>query len=174
MSKYISKTLVSEEKIQEMVDRLASEIKKDYEGKELIMIGVLKGSVLFMSDLMRALDLDMKIDFISVSSYLGTKSTGVVRIIKDTDIDVSGQHVLLVEDIVDTGLTLAYLRELFQDRKPASLAVCTAFDKPDRRKIHVPVEYIGQAIPNEFVVGYGLDYAEKYRNLPDVCIIEDD
>lgn len=174
MKKEISKILINQADIQAMVERLAAEIEQDYAGKELIMIGVLKGSVPFMSDLMRAVDLDVVIDFISVSSYKGTRSTGIVRILKDTDIDVSGKHVLLVEDIVDTGLTLAYLRELFKDRKPASLAVCTAFDKPERREIDVDVEYIGQSIPNEFVVGYGLDYDQKYRNLPYLGVLAED
>lgn len=174
MSKFIEKTLLSENEIKEMVAELGKQITTDYADKELVIIGVLRGSVVFMADLIREIDLPLSIDFISVSSYQGTKSTGVVQILKDTQEEITGKHVLLVEDIVDTGLTLAYLRELFQDRQPASLAVCAAFDKPSQRTIDVPVEYIGKAVPDAFVVGYGLDFKQKYRNLPYLAILGDD
>lgn len=174
MSKYIAETLITESEIKAMVERLGAQLNHDYAGKQVVIIGVLRGSVVFMSDLIRQLDFPVEIDFISVSSYQGTKSTGVVKIVKDTDHDVTGKHVILVEDIVDTGLTLNYLRELFTDRGPASLRVCSAFDKPDCRQVAVAVEYIGQAIPNAFVVGYGLDYQQRYRNLPYLAVLGDD
>ncbi|MDO5033601.1 MAG: hypoxanthine phosphoribosyltransferase [Eubacteriales bacterium] len=174
MSKYIAETLITESEIQAMVEKLGAQINRDYQGKNVVIIGVLRGSVVFMADLIRQLNLPVEIDFISVSSYQGTKSTGVVKIVKDTDHDVTGKHVILVEDIVDTGLTLKYLRELFSDRKPASLRVCSAFDKPSCRKVEVEVEYIGQAIPNAFVVGYGLDYQQLYRNLPYLAVLGED
>ncbi len=174
MGKVVADILLNEQEIKSMVKRVAAEIKRDYEGKKPVLVGVLRGSVVFLADLIRELDFELTIDFISVSSYSGTKSTGVVRIIKDTEQDLSGKHIILVEDIVDTGLTLSYLRALFMDRMPASLAVCSAFDKPDCRTVDVPVEYIGQAIPDKFVVGYGLDYKQEYRNLPYLAILGDD
>lgn len=174
MGKYIQSTLISVAELKEMTTRLGQQITADYQDKELVMVGILRGSVVFMTDLMRAINLPMVIDFMSVSSYQGTKSSGVVRIIKDIDVDITDKHVLLVEDIVDTGLTLDYLRKIIMERKPASLAVCTAFDKRAARKIEVPVEYVGLQVPNAFVVGYGLDYQQHYRNLPDLEILADD
>lgn len=174
MGKYIEKTLVSREELKSMCERLGRQISHDYAGKEIVLICVLKGGVVFLTDLMREIDLPLTIDFMSVSSYSGTKSTGVVRIIKDVDQDIQGKHVLLIEDIVDTGLTLAHLKELLKTRNPASIAVCSAFDKPDCRQVEVDVEYIGCSLPNAFVVGYGLDYQQKYRNIPYVAVLADD
>lgn len=174
MAKQVQNILMTEAEIKQMVERIAAAINRDYQGEEVVLIGVLRGAVVFLTDLIRALDIDLMIDFISVSSYQGTKSTGVVRIEKDTDIDISGKHVILVEDIVDTGLTLKYLQDLFGRRKPRSLKICAAFNKKDCRTVDVPVDYIGCDIPNAFVVGYGLDYNQKYRNLPFLGILGDD
>ena len=167
------KILVSKEEIKEKTMELAKKISQDYEGKELVLVGVLKGGFVFLADLMRFITIPVDMDFISVSSYgHATSSSGVVRIIKDIDIDVTGKHVLIVEDLVDTGLTLSHLMDLFHTRGPLSVKICTALDKPSRRKVQIQVEYKGIEIPDEFVVGYGLDYKGKYRNLPDVCILE--
>lgn len=167
------KILVSKEEIKEKTIELAQQISKDYSGKEIVLVGVLKGGFVFLADLMREITIPVDMDFIAVSSYGdSTSSSGVVRIIKDIDIDVTGKHVLIVEDLVDTGLTLSYLKELFNTRGPASVKICTALDKPSRRKVKIDVEYEGIIIPDEFVIGYGLDYKGKYRNLPDVCILE--
>lgn len=174
MGKVIEKTLVSRDELKSMCEYLGKKITEDYAGKEIILICVLKGGVVFLTDLMREIDLPLTIDFMSVSSYSGTKSTGVVRIIKDVDQDIQGKHVLIVEDIVDTGLTLAHLKELLSTRNPASIAVCSAFDKPDCRKVDVKVEYVGRSLPDEFVVGYGLDYQQRYRNIPYVAVLADD
>lgn len=172
MAHYVKEVLISREEIDRMVTGLADRITKDYQGREVVMVGILKGSFIFMSDLVRKIDLPMVIDFMSVSSYYGgTKSSGVVKIVKDLDNDIEGKHVIIVEDIVDSGLTLGHLKEMLLTRNPASLAVCAAFDKPDRRKIDIAAEYTGSQIPDEFIIGYGLDYDGKYRNLPDVCIL---
>ena len=172
MAHYVRDVLISREEIDKMVTGLADRITKDYQGREVVMVGILKGSFIFMSDLVRKIDLPMVIDFMSVSSYYGgTKSSGVVKIVKDLDNDIEGKHVIIVEDIVDSGLTLGHLKEMLLTRNPASLAVCAAFDKPDRRKIDIAAEYTGSQIPDEFIIGYGLDYDGKYRNLPDVCIL---
>ncbi len=137
------------------------------------MVGVLKGGFVFLSDLMRELSIPVDLDLISVSSYgEATKSSGVVRIIKDIDINITGKHVLIVEDLVDTGLTLKHLKELFNTRGPLSVKICAALDKPSRRKVDIDIEYKGIEIPDKFVVGYGLDYAGKYRNFPDVCVLK--
>jgi hypoxanthine phosphoribosyltransferase len=141
----------------------------------VFLIGVLKGSFMFMADLARSIDLTVDMDFIAVSSYAGgTQSTGVVRIIKDVEQNIAGKHVIVVEDIVDSGLTLNHLKQLLSTRNPASIALCTAFDKPERRRVAIDVEYVGRRIPDEFIVGYGLDYDGIYRNLPDVRILRDD
>ena len=170
--KGIEKILVDREAIAEKTKELGRKISQDYEGKELILVGVLKGGFMFLADLVREITIPVEMDFISVSSYgASTKSSGVVRIIKDIDISVDRKHVLIVEDLVDTGLTLKHLKELFNTRGPASVKVCTILDKPSRRKVEIDVEYEGIIIPDEFVVGYGLDYAGKYRNLPDVCTL---
>ncbi len=171
----VKEVLISREEIQSVVTRLAQQITRDYQGKEIVIVGVLKGSFIFMADLVRQIPLPVVIDFMSVSSYYGgTKSSGVVKIIKDLDVDIEGKHVLIVEDIVDSGLTLANLKEMLMTRNPASLRVCAAFDKPDRRKVDIAAEYTGMKIPDAFIIGYGLDYDGVYRNLPDVCVLSVD
>lgn len=165
--------LLSAEQLQERVKEMGKEISRDYAGKEILMIGVLRGAVIFMADLARAIEVPAAIDFMAVSSYgLGTSSSGVVRILKDLDEELEGKHVLVVEDIIDSGLTLKYLLENLKSRKPASIKLCTLLNKPDRRKVEVEIDYNGFTIPDYFVVGYGLDYAEKYRNLPFVGILK--
>jgi hypoxanthine phosphoribosyltransferase len=168
----IEGVLIDRETISRRVKELGARISQDYEGKELVLVGVLKGGFIFLADLMREITIPVDMDFISVSSYgASTKSSGVVRIIKDIDINITGKHVLIVEDLIDTGLTLNHLKDLFKTRGPASVKVCTAFDKPSRRKVEVKAEYEGIVIPDKFIVGYGLDFAGKYRNLPDVCTL---
>lgn len=168
----IEEILVSREVMQKKTKELGERISGDYEGKELILVGVLKGGFMFMADLVREIRIPVDMDFISVSSYgNSTKTSGVVRIIKDIDINIANKHVLIVEDLVDTGLTLRHLKELFSTRGPLSVKVCTALDKPSRRKVDIEIEYEGTIIPDKFVVGYGLDYAGKYRNLADVCTL---
>lgn len=164
--------LVSEEEAEEIVAKLGKQISKDYEGKNLVLVSVLKGAVVFMADLMRAIDIPLSIDFMVVSSYHKTESTGTVKIIKDLDTDLTGKDILIVEDILDTGRTLASLMEILKMRNPASLKICTFLDKPDRRVADISAEYTGKVIPDEFVVGYGLDYDEAYRNLPYVGIYD--
>jgi len=173
MAKYIKDVLIRREQIEEMCRRLGKQISKDYEGEELYLICVLKGSFMFMADLIRELDVPCQIDFMSVSSYAGEKSTGIVKINKDLDRNISGKHVLLIEDIVDTGITLNHLVNLLSTRNPASLKIVTAFDKPERRQVEIDVHYIGMEIPNEFIVGYGLDLDGYYRELPDVVVLSD-
>ena len=164
--------LLPEEEIKAIVKRLGSEITADYEGKNLLVVSVLKGSVMIMADLLREIKLPLKIDFMAVSSYgSGTASSGTVKIIKDLDINLSGYDILIVEDILDSGATLSSLKEILLTRKPASVKICTCLDKPDRRKADIKADYVGAVIPDEFVVGYGLDYDEKYRNLPYVGIL---
>jgi hypoxanthine phosphoribosyltransferase len=175
MMKDIEEVLVSREQISEMVKRLGRRISEDYAGKELVLVGVLKGGFIFLADLMREISIPVDMDFIAVSSYgESTRSSGVVRIIKDIDLDVVGKHVLIVEDLVDTGLTLRHLKDLFNTRGPKSVKICTAFDKPSRRKVEIEVEYNGIEVPDKFIVGYGLDYAGRYRNLPDVCTLKEE
>ena len=164
--------LVSEEEAKEIVERLGKQISKDYEGKNLVLVSVLKGAVVFMADLMRAIDIPLSIDFMVVSSYNKTESTGTVKIIKDLDTDLTGKDILIVEDILDTGRTLASLMEILKMRNPASLKICTFLDKPDRRVSQITAQYTGKVIPDEFVVGYGLVYDEAYRNLPYVGIYD--
>lgn len=162
--------LVSAHDIQSRVQQLGERITEDYDAKELILIGILKGSFVFIADLARAIDLPLAVDFMAVSSYgMSTKSSGVVRIIKDLDQSVEGKHVLVVEDIVDTGLTLNYIYGHLKSRGATSVKICTLLDKASRRQIAVPVHYKGFEIPDAFVVGYGLDVEERYRNLADVC-----
>ncbi len=171
MHKDIQKVLLSEEEIAKRVKELGVQLTEDYKGKDLMVVGILKGCMLFLSDLVRAIDLPLTMDFMVVSSYgNATKSSGVVRIIKDLEREIEGKDVLIVEDIVDTGLTLSYLIENLKTRNPNSVKVCSLLDKPERRKVHVDIEYIGFGIPDEFVIGYGLDYAEVYRNLPFVGV----
>ncbi len=172
MVKY--KVLISEERLKENVKELAEQISRDYEGKELVLVGVLKGGFIFLADLAREISIPVKIDFISVSSYgNATESSGVVKIIKDVDADVTGKHVLIVEDMIDTGVTLNYLKDFFSTKGCKSVKICTALNKPARRKTDVVIEYKGMEIPDEFVVGYGLDYAGKYRNLKEVVVVEE-
>lgn len=163
----ISEILISEEELCEIVTRLGKEISEDYKDKNLMLISVLKGSVVFMADLMRAIKIPCKIDFMAVSSYgSGTKTSGVVKIIKDLTEPIEGADVLIVEDILDSGVTLSYLKKLLIARNPKSIKICTLLDKPERRKSDIFADYVGSSIPDEFAVGYGLDYDEKYRNLP--------
>jgi hypoxanthine phosphoribosyltransferase len=169
----IEEVLITREQIREKVKVLGTRISKDYEGKELVLIGVLKGGFVFLADLMREITIPIDMDLISVSSYgASTRSSGVVRIIKDIDINITNKHVLIVEDLVDTGLTLRYLRDMFNTRGPKSVKICTAFDKPSRRKVNIDIEYKGMEVPDRFIVGYGLDYAGKFRNLADVCVLK--
>jgi len=163
----LAKVLITEEELQAKIRELAGQIDTDYANKDLLLVAVLKGAVMVMADLSRALQSHVSLDFMAVSSYgSGTKSSGVVRILKDLDADISGRHVLIVEDIVDSGLTLSWLIDNLRTRRPASLEVCAIMRKPEAIKTEIDVKYIGFDIPNEFVVGYGLDYSEKYRNLP--------
>ncbi len=166
--------LISEPELKKRVKELAQEISSDYEGRDLLLIGVLKGSFVFLADLMRNMDYHVSVDFMGTSSYGdSTKSSGEVRITKDLEKSVAGRHVLLVEDIVDTGLTLRYLLDTLRTRQPASLRVCTLLDKPARRRVRVSLDYYGFIIPNSFVVGYGLDYDEQFRGLPFVGVLEE-
>ena len=168
----IDHVLLSEEQIQDKIRELATRIAVDYAGREVLLVGVLKGAVLFMSDFARALQLPTQMEFMAVSSYgSGTRTSGVVRILKDLDRDIADKHVLVLEDIIDSGLTLSWLLKNLGGRAPASLEVCALLRKPDAIKVEVPVKYIGFDIPNEFVVGYGLDYAERYRDLPFVGLL---
>ena len=158
--------LFTEEQIHSRLDELATEIWAEYAGKDLLLVGVLKGAVMVMADLSRALPGTAPVDWMAVSSYgSGTKSSGVVRILKDLDTDISGKHVLIVEDIVDSGLTLSWIKSNLESRSPASVEICTLLRKPEAAKVEIDVKWVGFDIPNEFVVGYGLDYAEQYRNL---------
>ncbi|NCC87142.1 MAG: hypoxanthine phosphoribosyltransferase [Clostridia bacterium] len=175
MKEDIKEVLLDEGEISEIVKKIGAQISKDYESKNLLLISVLKGSVVFMADLMRAIKIPCKIDFMVVSSY-GDKavSSGVVKIIKDLDINLSGYDLLIVEDILDTGRTLKSLMEILKTRNPNSVKICTFLDKPDRRAVDLSADYMGAQIPDEFVVGYGLDYDEKYRNLPYVGILKEE
>jgi hypoxanthine phosphoribosyltransferase len=169
----VSEILIAEERLQARIAEIGAEISADYAGGDLLLVGVLKGAVFFMADLMRAISLPCEIDFMAISSYgAGHDSSGVVRILKDLDINIEGRHVLVVEDIIDSGLTLSYLVRNLESRGPASLRVCALLTKPERREIEVDVRYVGFEIPNRFVVGYGLDFAERYRNLPYVGVLD--
>lgn len=175
MHKDIKEVLLSEEEIRDRVKELGKEITEDYKGKNLLVIGILKGAAVFMSELIRDIELPIKIDFMAVSSYGDfSMSTGEVKIIKDLDFSAENKHILIVEDIIDTGYTLNYLSDNLKKRGALSVRVCTLLDKPDRRVIGVPLDYLGFEIPDEFVVGYGLDYAERYRNLPYVGALKED
>jgi hypoxanthine phosphoribosyltransferase len=170
----VRKVLIGEDALQQRITELGEEISADYQGRDLLLIGVLKGAVFFMADLMRRLTVPCEIDFMAISSYAGaTESSGVVRILKDLDINIEGRDVLVVEDIIDSGLTLSYLMRNLEAREPATLEVCALMTKPARREIEVPVRYTGFEIPNEFVVGYGLDFGERYRNLPYVAVLDE-
>jgi hypoxanthine phosphoribosyltransferase len=166
----IGEILVQPDELSERVRALGREVTQDYRGKDLVLIGVLKGAVFFLADVMRAIDLPCEVDFMAVASYgSATDSSGVVRILKDLDISIQDRDVLIVEDIVDSGLTLQYLMRNLGARGPASLEVCALLTKPDRRKVDVPIRYVGFEIPDRFAIGYGLDHAERYRNLPYVA-----
>ena len=166
MGSRLTKVLLTEEQILARLDELAARVWEDYAGKDLLLVGVLKGAVLVMADLMRAMPGTVRMDWMAVSSYGScTKSSGVVRIIKDLDTDITDKHVLVVEDIIDSGLTLSWIMANLSSRKPASLEICTLLRKPEVAKVKIDVKYVGFDIPNEFVVGYGLDYAEDFRNL---------
>jgi len=170
----VGEVLIDEPTLQARITELGEEISNDYAGKDLLLVGVLKGAVFFMADLMRTLTVPCEVDFMAISSYGDeTDSSGVVRILKDLDIPLQDRHVLVVEDIIDSGLTLSYLMRNLRARQPASLEVCALLTKPGRREIEVPVRYVGFEIPNRFVVGYGLDYAERYRNLRYVGVLSE-
>ena len=169
----VKEVLISSSEIQETVRQMGDSVTEDYRGKRPLLVGILRGAVVVLGDLMRNIDLPCEIDFMDISSYgTGTSSSGVVRILKDLEEDITGRHVLIVEDIVDTGLTLSYLRRSLLARKPASLEICALLSKPSRRRVELDVKYLGFEVPDEFVVGYGLDFAGAYRNLPDICILK--
>ena len=169
----IDYVLYSEETLAETVKKLGAQISEDYEGRNLLLVSILKGSIVFMSDLMRSITIPCKIDFMAVSSYgSGVKSSGTVRILKDLDRDIRGYDVLIVEDILDSGMTLNYLMDLLYARNPNSIRICTLFDKPERRSVDIYADYKGIEVPDEFIVGYGLDYDEIYRNLPYVGVLK--
>ena len=175
VEKGVAEILIEEDELQRRIAELGDEISADYHGRELLLVGVLKGAVFFMADLMRELDVPCEIDFMAISSYgASTDSSGVVRILKDLDINIEGRHVLVVEDIIDSGLTLSYLMRMLESREPESLEICALLTKPERREIDVDVRYTGFEIPNRFVIGYGLDFAERYRNLPYVAVLHPD
>jgi hypoxanthine phosphoribosyltransferase len=171
----VGEVLIEEDALQDRVAALGHELSADYAGRDLLLIGVLKGAVFFMADLMRHITVPCEVDFMAISSYgASTDSSGVVRILKDLDINIEGRHVLVVEDIIDSGLTLSYLMRNLEARGPATLEICALLTKPDRREMDVPVRYIGFEIPDRFVIGYGLDFAERYRNLPYVAVLSDE
>lgn len=173
MKQDIERVLISEEELKARVLEIGSQISRDYEGKNLLMVSVLKGSVVFMSDLMRSITIPCRIDFMAISSYgSGVKTSGVVKIIKDLDIPLEGYDLLIVEDILDSGMTLDYTIGMLRGRNPKSIRLCTLLDKPERRKVDIKADYVGFTVPDAFVVGYGLDYDEKYRNLPYVGILK--
>jgi hypoxanthine phosphoribosyltransferase len=170
----IGEILVQSDELAHRVETLAAEISRDYEGRRLLLIGVLKGAMFFLSDLMRRIEVECEVDFMAVASYgSSTSSSGVVRILKDLDGSIEGRDVLIVEDIVDSGLTLSYLLRTLRAREPASLEVCALLTKPERRQVDLPIHYVGFEIPNRFVIGYGLDHAERFRNLPYVAVLNE-
>jgi hypoxanthine phosphoribosyltransferase len=175
LTRGVSKVLIEEDAVAARVAELGAEVSDDYAGKDLLLVGVLKGAVFFMADLMRRLTIPCEVDFMAISSYgASTDSSGVVRILKDLDVSIEGRDVLVVEDIIDSGLTLSYLIRNLESRNPASLEICALLTKPERREIDVEVRYTGFEIPNEFVIGYGLDFGERYRNLPYVAVLDPD
>ena len=169
----LEKVLITEDEIQRRLAEMAGEIDTDYQGRDLLLVGVLKGAVMVMADLARALHSPVEMDWMAVSSYgSGTKSSGVVRILKDLDKDITGRNVLIVEDIIDSGLTLQYLMRNLRARDPASLEVCSLLTKPERRRVELPIKYVGFEIPNRFAIGYGLDHGQRYRNLDYVAALD--
>lgn len=171
MERDIQSILISEEELKQICKRLGEQITRDYQGKKLLVVSVLKGAVVFMADLLREIKCDCEIDFIAVSSYSGTKTTGVVKFKKDLDIDPDGMDILIVEDILDSGVTLSYLRSVLMGRNANSIKICTLLDKPANRKADIKADYVGTEVPDAFIIGYGLDYNEKYRNLPYIGIL---
>lgn len=173
MNNDVMKVLLSGEEIEKRVSEIAARITEDYAGESVLMVGILRGAVVFFSELVKRVDLDLRFDFMVVSSYgSGTDSSGEIRIVKDLSQPIEGMNVIIVEDIIDTGYTLKNLKKLLSTRNPKSLKICSLLDKPSRRKVELEGDYIGFKVPNEFVVGYGLDYNEKYRNLPDICVLK--
>lgn len=173
MREDILKVLITEQELKNKIAQLGAQISKDYENKNLLMVSVLKGSVIFMADLMRAITIHARVDFMAVSSYgSGVKTSGVVKIVKDLDLPLDGYDILIVEDILDSGKTLDYLIDILNQRNPKSIKIATLLDKPERREVNIKPDYSGFVVPDEFVVGYGLDYAEKYRNLPFVGVLK--
>lgn len=165
--------LINRKEIAKTVIRLASEISRDYQGKQLLLIGVLKGSFMFMADLIRHLDLPMEIEFIKLSSYgAGQKTSGKVRVVQGLKTPIKGRDILIVEDIVDTGITISFLFDYLKKKKPASLKLCSLTDKPSRRRVPVSIDYLGFTVPDKFIVGYGIDFDERFRHLPDICFME--
>jgi hypoxanthine phosphoribosyltransferase len=168
------KILISHDEIAKAVDRLAREIKRDYQGKKPLLVGVLKGSFVFMADLIRQLDLPLELDFVRLSSYGAAKeSSGKVRVVQGLNTPIKGRDVLVIEDIVDTGITISFLLDYLKKKKPASLKLCALTDKPSRHRVPVSIEYLGFTLPNKFIVGYGIDFDERFRNLRDIYAIED-
>lgn len=173
MENDIKEVYFSAQEIDKIVKRLGKQISEDYKDKNLLLVSILKGSVIFMADLMRSIDIPCRIDFMSVSSYgSGVKTSGIVKIQKDLDLNLEGYDLLIVEDILDSGKTLYYVRDMLRTRNPASIKICTLFDKPDRREADIHADYSGSLVPDEFIVGYGLDYDEKYRNLPYIGVLK--
>lgn len=173
MHAHVSEILYSEEQLKQRVRELGERITADYQGKEPLFISILKGSFIFMSDLVREVDLHLTVDFMVVSSYgSGTKTSGTVKIVKDLDIDIEGRDIIIIEDILDSGLTLSYLKGLLEARNPASVRICTLLDKPERRTADIKADYVGYSIPDNFIVGYGLDYNEQYRSLPYIGVLK--
>lgn len=169
----VERILISEDEIQNRVRELAAQISQDYQGKEILLLCILKGGLMFLADLAKHIDVPVSMDFIGISSYgSATQSSGVVRITKDLEESIEGKHVLVIEDIIDSGLTLSYLINNLCIRKPASLRICTLLDKQVNREVNIPVDYVGFTVPNEFLVGYGLDYSELYRNIPYIFVIK--
>ena len=172
IEKEIKEVLISEEELKEICQKLGKQISKDYEGKNLLLVSVLKGAVVFLADLLREITCDCEIDFMAVSSYSGSKTTGIVKFKKDLDVSPIDRDILIVEDILDSGITLSYLKGVLEDRQASSIKICTLLDKPANRRADIKADYVGKVIPDEFVVGYGLDYDEKYRNLSFVGILD--
>jgi hypoxanthine phosphoribosyltransferase len=168
------KVIIPREEIAKRIDELATEVRRDYKDKNPLLIGILKGSFVFLSDMVRAMNIPVEIDFVRLASYgAGTESSGKIKLVKDVETPIKDRHVLVVEDIIDRGLTVRFLLDYLSFRKPASLKLCALFDKPSRRKVEVPIDYVGFTVPDAFVVGYGLDFDEKFRYLPDLCILEE-
>jgi hypoxanthine phosphoribosyltransferase len=169
----IDETLIGEDELRARVRELGAEIARDYQGRTPLLVCVLKGAFMFLGDLVRAIDLPVEVDFMAISSYgSGTQSSGIVRIVKDLEATIEGRDVIVVEDIVDSGLTLSYLLRSLQARRPASLEICALLTKPERREVEIPVRYVGFEIPDRFVIGYGLDYAERFRNLEAIAVLK--